>query len=171
MSKISFGFRAPHNFRQPKSFPGGNRRTVPYKNRIIYAENYESKTVRGMRAVRIVSVRTVFLIVDKVFFAPGNALELATTTILSCERRTSLCLWAVVTHLAGLCVDGPTRDGDGCSLVHEARLCDDAQEGHGRHVESCESCSLFEGCRTSDITRVSYARITFPIKPPLSVRS
>jgi hypothetical protein len=40
---------------------------------------------------------------------------------------------AVMTHLACLYVDDPTRDGDGCSLVHEAGLCDDAEEGHGRH--------------------------------------
>jgi len=94
MRNISFGFRTAHNFLQRESFPGRDRRTVPYQNRIVYAEK-------------------VSIIVDEVFLAPGDA-------------------------LAGLCIDDPTRDSDGCSLVHEASLCDDAQEGHGRHIESCE---------------------------------
>jgi hypothetical protein len=73
---------------------------------------------------------------------------------------------AVMTHLAGLRIDDPTRHSDGCSLVHEASLCDDAQEGHGRHIESCESCSHFEGCRTSDISPDQTH-----VNSPLSARS
>src|SRR6266566_9109712 len=61
---------------------------------------------------------------------------------------------AVMTHLAGLYIDDPTRHSDGCSLVHEASLCDDAQEGHGRHIESCESCSHFEDAERRILCRL-----------------
>lgn len=91
---------------------------------------------------------TVSLIVYEVFLAPRNALELATTYWVVVEDIMA----AVVTHLAGLCIDDPTRDSDGCGLVHEASLCDDAQEGHGRHIESELRDRLpFRGCRRSDI--------------------
>lgn len=71
--------------------------------------------------------------------------------LLSCEKEGEQGGdLAVMTHLAGLWVEDPTRDGDGCGLVHEARLCDDAQQGHGRHRwlvgstrESCELYFLF----------------------------
>lgn len=43
--------------------------------------------VRERRSRGIVVTRTVPLIVDEIFFAPGNALELATTTIPSREGR------------------------------------------------------------------------------------
>jgi hypothetical protein len=104
--------------------------------------------------------RTVFLIVNEVFLAPRDALEIGhgdicSKSVLSCDEGHDNYGLAVMTHLAGLCVDDPTRDNDGCSLVHEARLCDDAQEGHGRHIESCETFSHLEHwagpCRTSDI--------------------
>jgi hypothetical protein len=60
---------------------------------------------------------------------------------------------AAMTHLAGLYIDDPTRHSDGCSPVHEASLCDDAQEGHGRHIESCESCSHFEDAERRILSR------------------
>ena len=68
-----------------------------------------------------------------------------------------LCL-AVMAHLAGLCIDGPTRDSDGCGLVHEARLCDDAEEGHGRHGWSKGVVNLVPISRDAD------RRIFPPIK-------
>jgi hypothetical protein len=95
MSKISFGFRAPHNFRQRESFPGGDRRTVPYENRIIYAENYESKKkkVRGMDASgkKIVNCSYDFSHRGRGISCSGKCARIGprTTTVLSCEGRTS----------------------------------------------------------------------------------
>jgi hypothetical protein len=79
--------------------------------------------------------RTVSLVVDEIFLSPGNALDYCKLGhILSCCAMTEeVSVLAAMTHLAGLCIDGPTRDSDGCGLVHKASLCDDAQEGHGRH--------------------------------------